>query len=318
MQTSSGGPDLISTSKSGELSPLSQLDDKEQTIVEAPPDTNKILTSTPNNVLKESSKFPQSIENISEVIKNNEALRSMVSEIEPEHSLETGKDKAEEQEDLCIDDVAELSKDDVIAEDSCDNSLENNTAFKRFVNLMEDAWTYTQSAIQSFIEEEEETQKEEETSEDSKSLKAVNEKDENSKQTPQINILPEEDEEHFVGFGKQSSGLKTGSAKLNFLRALQRHSNEHRDLAVSFRTGNNNMLRAMWKRTYLGSDSRLYEGESDTPSESSGVPQQQLDFDITPAVRITRSKGLPLKCDYVQRKTLEYKTYSKKSDLLKE
>ena len=70
----------------------------------------------------------------------------------------------------------------------------------------------------------------------------------------------------------------------------------------------------MWKRTYLGSDSRLYEGESETPCESSGVHQQQLAFDITPAVRTTRSKGLPLKCDYVQRRTLESKNYSKKSD----
>ena len=74
--------DVNATERDNNEEVQTQLDDEEQTIVEAPPDTSEILTSTPNNVLKESS------------MKNNEAHTSTVSEVEPEDFLETCKDKA--------------------------------------------------------------------------------------------------------------------------------------------------------------------------------------------------------------------------------
>ena len=172
---------------------------------------------------------------------------------------------------------------------------ENNTAINRLQDLMRKAWTYTQSSIEAYLEEMEKTVEKEENME-----------------TPKVETLPREDEEHFVGFGTQSPGLQTGAAKLNFLQTMKRHSAEYKELAVSFRRGNNNLLRAVWKRNYLASESRLDAGESETGSEVSSALGQNIDFDVTPTTRITRSKGLPLKLDYVQRKTLEYKPYNKK------
>ena len=176
-----------------------------------------------------------------------------------------------------------------------DGTLEKDTAYKMFVNLMEKAWTFTQSSIELFMEE------------SSESKEIVEENEESDK----VQVLPKDDEEQFSGFGTLRSGLESGSARTNFLQTLKTHSKEHKDLAVSFRTGNNKLLRAMWKRDCMDSETRLNAVESDTGSENSETSQQQIDFSISPTVMTTRSKGLPMRLDNVQKKTLEYKTYKK-------
>ena len=110
-----------------------------------------------------------------------------------------------------------------------------------------------------------------------------------------------------------NSKLQAGSAKLNFLKTLQKHSAEHKLLAANFREGNNKFLRTLWKGDYMGSESRFTRGYTGIESEHSDLPGQQLDFDVTPPVRITRSRGLPLKCDNVQARTLEYKRRKKRT-----
>ena len=91
-----------------------------------------------------------------------------------------------------------------------------------------------------------------------------------------MKVLPDDDEDHFSGFGTQRSGLESGKARTNFLQTLKTHSKEHKDLAVNFRAGNNKLLRAMWKPNYMGSEPRLNTGESATGSENSGSHQQQI------------------------------------------
>ena len=128
-----------------------------------------------------------------------------------------------------------------------------------------------------------------------------------------MKTLPREDEELFEGFGTQLPGTRVGAAKLNFLKTLRRHSSDHKDLAVSFRSGNNNFLRAMWKKGYRASESRLDGGSIGTESDhSGGVAAQKIDFDVTPRVIVTRSRGTPMNIENVQPRTLEYKRYGKK------
>ena len=70
-------------------------------------------------------------------------------------------------------------------------------------------------------------------------------------------------------------------------------------------------MRAIWKRNYLGSGSRFYQESVETESEHSDSAVQNIDFDITPNVMVTRSKGAPMRIDNVQPRTLEYKRYKK-------
>ena len=88
-------------------------------------------------------------------------------------------------------------------------------------------------------------------------------------------------------------------------------------MAISFREGNN-IARAVWRRNYLASESRFAGTNTGTESDCSDVPGQQLNFDVTPPIRMTRSRGLPLRCDNVQPSTLEYKTQKRKMESVQE
>ena len=179
-----------------------------------------------------------------------------------------------------------------------ENKDDDESAAQKFAKLMEEAWTFTQSTIESILED---LEKSKEKSDEKIEVKV-----------PEVGILPEKDEELFIGFGTQESNSGIGSARINFLRTLCKHSSEHRDLAISFRRGNNDFLRAMWRKDYLASESRLDARSTGTESGQFDCPPQEIDFDSTPTVMTTRSRGRPMKIDNVQPRTLEYKRYEKK------
>ena len=66
------------------------------------------------------------------------------------------------------------------------------------------------------------------------------------------------------------------------------------------------------EKNYFVSESRLDDGCTGTESGNSDMPVQEINFNITPTVMTTRSRGRPIEVDNVQPRTLEYKTYSKK------
>ena len=271
----------------GSKTPESDILDDFQTL------SNGIFASTPIGDSNTDLKFSSAMKEIS-TIKDKKGTKLSLLSIEQEGieaNVESEIKETDESEN--ISEIHNLIKD--LMNTPEDGTLEKDTAYKMFVNLMEKAWTFTQSSIELFMEE------------SSESKEIVEENEESDK----VQVLPKDDEEQFSGFGTLRSGLESGSARTNFLQTLKTHSKEHKDLAVSFRTGNNKLLRAMWKRDCMDSETRLNAGESDTGSENSETPQQQIDFSISPTVMTTRSKGLPMRLDNVQKKTLEYKTYKK-------
>ena len=103
---------------------------------------------------------------------------------------------------------------------------------------MEEAWTYTQSTIDSILDDLETNKQESRKSNDINPV-------------PRVKYLMKEDEEQFEGFGAQKSTLDIGSVKINFLKSLSRYSSEHKNFAISFRSSNNDYLRVMWKKIIL-------------------------------------------------------------------
>ena len=150
-----------------------------------------------------------------------------------------------------------------------------------FADVMEDAWSRTIELIEAEIEK----------------VQNIPGEDGKSKENEQASST-----EYFEGFGSSEIGPTVGAARLNFLKALKRRSTEFKDLAVSFRKGNNEMLRAVWNKNLMNSESRLC---MDTDASQKSTPKSSL---LPKRTMVTRSTGTPLFCPNVQTKTLEYKT----------
>ena len=106
-------------------------------------------------------------------------------------------------------------------------------------------------------------------------------------------------ENTFEGFGSQNTEKFIGSAKLNFLNSLLKHSLEWADQSSAFRR----RFSQRFYRSPAGDQNREfsgYSGELNT-REPKGLKPEYM------SMRITRSCGKPLELPNVQKHTLEYR-----------
>ena len=177
----------------------------------------------------------------------------------------------------------------------CEQILTKNddTQFKAFVELMDEAWSVSNQMLDLEISKTEE--------QISKSKSKTIESDKS---------------ESFEGFGQCLPSEQIGSARLNFLRAMKKHSSEYKDLTVEFISGRDARLKAVWDKKMRSSVLRLCPSISFSDSESSNV-RSPLERIQTMTTRLhamrTRSQGKPPQLPNVQVKTIEYK--NKGSDL---
>ena len=81
-------------------------------------------------------------------------------------------------------------------------------------------------------------------------------------------------DESFIGFGEGTSEGQIGSARLNFLRSLKTHSQEYKNLAVEFKSGSDNRLKAVWNKKVGTSILRLCPPISFSDSETSNIKRR--------------------------------------------
>ena len=104
-------------------------------------------------------------------------------------------------------------------------------------------------------------------------------------------------EDVFQGFGINEPDKNVGSAKLNFLNTLLKHSNKNMNHARNFRRRNVENFRRNKDKSSIGETNPELATISDSASNSKQVTSQM----------ITRSRGKPTELSNVQSKILEYR-----------
>jgi hypothetical protein len=119
------------------------------------------------------------------------------------------------------------------------------------------------------------------------------------------------DEVSYEGVGENTGISRNASAARSVLNIMKEQAARSRNTAAGYQ-GNNNFLREIWDRRYMGSESRL-DRYNLLESESSDVATELPVFNTpAPEQRITRSKGRAENYPHVQPRVLEYKTCTKK------
>ena len=153
-----------------------------------------------------------------------------------------------------------------------------------FMKHMEKAWSFSLSLISDEMNREENTFK-------------ISEEP----------VAQERSDEHsFIGFGSGSLKADCGSAKLNFLRAMQRHSSHNEELSVEYRSVNNRFLRQIRNEDLMESEARFASSSMSDSEADKTTPIPPLHLDASSRIQ-TRSRGRPHAHPNVQTKTLEYK-----------
>ena len=114
------------------------------------------------------------------------------------------------------------------------------------------------------------------------------------------------EEESFSGFGEEVPNRRT-SAKFEALKLVRKHLGNIRDSISSYKSGNNNFIREIWKDKYMCSASQFSSNSNiDEISSIMAEVPRRLTYSSTPA-RITRSQGQVIDLPNVQKNTLEFK-----------
>ena len=96
--------------------------------------------------------------------------------------------------------------------------------------------------------------------------------------TPAAQIKNTEDD--YKGFDDGSPDLALGAARLKFLKTIKSNAIYYKDLAGSFKKGNNNFLRTVWEKDFLNSESRMNNDETCSDSEVLTPRVKRLNVDI--------------------------------------
>ena len=178
------------------------------------------------------------------------------------------------------------------------HGIQMNTIIDTFGEIMEQAWSVSAQSIDEEISNIEQSSRE--------SITVFS--------TPAAQIKNTEDD--YEGFDDGSPDLALGAERLKFLKKMKSNAIYYKDLAGSFKKGNNNFLRTVWEKDFLNSESRMNNDETCSDSEVLTPRVKRLNFDIhTSTPRIgTRSRVKARDLPHVQPKTLEYKVKNRNNN----
>ena len=115
----------------------------------------------------------------------------------------------------------------------------------------------------------------------------------------------------FVGFGQATPNDQVGSAISNFIKAIKRHSERHKNLSEEYKESLEKSTRATaaLEKRMSPSVFRLCPSISFSDSEiTTETDKRKRQSTECPRRIVTRSRGRPLPITHVQAKTLEYKS----------